>query len=459
MFRFIIGPHVVLMLIASTATGVNIDDYGAAGDAATWDHAAIQAAINAAGPGGLVEFSPGKTYVSCAHIRPLAGQTLRGNGAVLKRCDAVTALLTQNAVSGTQVLEVSDPSVFEIGQSLTPVKGPGGYADGEFVIEHILESVNGQVLTVSNALKQDYPAGSIVTVKFDQIHVANTSTNVVIEDLVFDGNRESNNIYLSWTDNKAIRGFSDLIVRNSTFQNLPGNGITAFGTNVLIADNIFRDLDGPIVHLSGNRPVNGSSVTIARNVVSNTNEQADRMQHSEGVITISAYNYSINVLDNVVDNAAVPFISRFHAEMGDWLIRGNRVSRTAGIFFAKVWPGEALTDITFENNIFRNVGESRSLRREGAEPIKRFNFINNQLIGGSLNLEGLEDSEITGNTIKSCNIDPIVLTGDTNVSIAANDTSDEYCLFTLQVEAVRHQSFWDRLRHNLSEFLAHLIGH
>lgn len=432
LFRLIVSPYFALMLIASPAVGVNVDDYGAVGDGVTWDHAAIQTAINAAGKRGLIEFTAGKTYVACAEIRPLHYQTLRGNGAVLKRCDAPTTQLTQDASAGSEILAVNDPSVFEIGQSLTPVKGHGGYADGEFVIKHALESVNGSVLKISNGLRQDYPAGSIVTVKFDQIRTS--SLNVVIDGLVFEGNRENNNIYLSWTENRAIRSDSNVIIRNSTFQNLPGNGISAFGTNVLIADNIFRDLDGPIVHLSGNEPKNGSSVTIARNSVSNTNEQYERMIHSQGVITISSHNYSINVLDNVVENAPIPFISSFHHGMSDWLVRGNRVSGTNGIFIAKVKNNDRdpLSDITFEGNTFRNVGESWTFRKAWAEPISRFKFINNRIIGGSLNLKGLRDSRISGNTIKSCNVDPILVTDDRNVRITDNETTNDYCLLTLK---------------------------
>ena len=431
LFRLFVTPYVALMLVASPAAGISVDDYGAVGDGVTWDHAAIQRAINAVGPGGLIEFSAGKTYVACARIRPLANQTLRGNGAVLKRCDAVTAQLTEGASEGSQILAVNDPSVFEIGQSLTPVKGHGGYADGEFVIKHALESVNGSVLKISNGLRQDYPAGSIVTVKFDQIRAF--SLNVVIDGLVFEGNRENNNIYLSWTENRAISSTSNVIIRNSTFQNLPGNGISAFGTNVLIADNIFRNLDGPIVHLSGNKPKNGSSVTIARNSVSNTNEQYERMIHSQGVITISAHNYSINVLDNIVENAPVPFISKFHHGMSDWLVRGNRVSGTNGIFIARVKNNDRdpLSDITFEGNTFRNVGESWTFRKAWAEPISRFKFINNRILGGSLNLKGLHDSRISGNTIKSCKRNPIIVTDKRNVRITDNETTNNYCLLTL----------------------------
>jgi hypothetical protein len=40
----------------------NVDDYGAAGNGSTDDSAAINAAVAAAGVGGTVTLSPGKTY-------------------------------------------------------------------------------------------------------------------------------------------------------------------------------------------------------------------------------------------------------------------------------------------------------------------------------------------------------------------------------------------------------------
>jgi hypothetical protein len=91
---------IVLLGVGSTANAVNVDDFGAVGDGKTWDHNAIQAAINAAGIGGVVEFSPGKVYVQCKNLLPAQGQVLRGNGAILKRCDPPLARLLEDAAAG-----------------------------------------------------------------------------------------------------------------------------------------------------------------------------------------------------------------------------------------------------------------------------------------------------------------------------------------------------------------------
>jgi hypothetical protein len=423
----------VFYLLPACAFAVSVEDFGALGDGVTWDHAAIQAAMNAAGDGGEVEFVAGKTYIQCKQLLPRPRQTIRGNGAVLKRCDAVTATLLQEAQAGARTLIVDDPSAFELGQSLTPVKGAGGATEGESVISHYLQLISGNQITIQNPLLQSYPAGSIVTAKFDQLYIANLSTDVTVENLVFDGNRARNNLYLAWTDNKAIRGYSGLTVSRSTFRYLPGNGITVFGTRVVIDRNGFHDLDGPALHLSGNDPINGSSVVVSNNGMRRTNAQAARMQHSEGVITISAFNNSIRILRNTVINAPVPFISRFHADMRDWLIRGNTVYGTQGVFIAKVWPGSALSNVVWEDNSFFNTGEGHTIWNPGAELITGFTFRNNRFIGGNLRLDRLTQSEILANTIKSCRVAPLALTNSPNVVVSGNIEDAQYCPLRLQV--------------------------
>lgn len=425
--------YALLPLVACRAMAVNVDDFGAIGDGVTWDHAAIQSAINAAGPGGIVEFAAGKTYVQCAQIAPLAGQTLRGNGATLKRCDPPQAHLVADASADAWTLTVDDAGVFALGASITPVTGSGGYADGEFVVNHFVTQKSGNILTITRGLSRAYPAGSLVTMKFDQVYVGNASTNVTVDGLNFDGNRSRFNAYLTWTDNQAVRGAPGLVVKNSSFKDLPGNGIMIYGTNVYVHDNSFLNLDGAIAHLSDTDPIDGSAVTIADNFASGTNLQAARMQHTEGVITISVRNNSVRVIGNNIGEADVPFISPFHDDMRDWLVQRNSVYGTAGAFFALSWRGTSLTDVIFDANAFVNVGVSRTERRNTGPGIENFAFTNNEIIGGSLQLDGLRGGVVTGNTIKTCGVQPVAITNSTDVAFGANVQIEDYCLLRLQL--------------------------
>ena len=182
-------------------------------------------------------------------------------------------------------------------------------------------------------------------------------------------------------------------------------------------------------------PGNGSSIIVSNNGMRRTNAQAARMQHSEGVITISAFNNSIRILRNTVINAPVPFISRLHADMRDWIIRGNTVYGTQGVFLAKVWPGSALTDVVWEDNAFFNTGEGRTIWNPGAELITGFSFRNNRIIGGNLRLDRLTASEVTGNIIKSCNVAPLAITNGTNMVVSGNSEDRQYCALRVRVTA------------------------
>ncbi len=63
---------------------VTPEQHGAKGDGSTDDTTAITAALAAAGAGGTVQFTPGKTYKTTSQIAiPAAGMTLIGYGAVI----------------------------------------------------------------------------------------------------------------------------------------------------------------------------------------------------------------------------------------------------------------------------------------------------------------------------------------------------------------------------------------
>ena len=81
----LIGLGVLTIVGAGLAqTTVNPDSLGAVGDGTTWDHDAIQLAIDTAGVGGTIVLTHGKTYSICKQILLFEGQTLVGNGATFK---------------------------------------------------------------------------------------------------------------------------------------------------------------------------------------------------------------------------------------------------------------------------------------------------------------------------------------------------------------------------------------
>ena len=86
----------LLLTLSKIGLGqVQVDDYGAFGNGITDDSAAIQDAIDAAGVGGLVEFTPGRIYIVCRALRPKESQTIDLKWAVIKRCNEIVTQLNE----------------------------------------------------------------------------------------------------------------------------------------------------------------------------------------------------------------------------------------------------------------------------------------------------------------------------------------------------------------------------
>ena len=94
-----------------------LPDPGAAGAASP---SAFRAAVDAAGAGGTVSLTSGKTYVLCTAVHiPHDDLTLEGNGARLRRCPENASTLTAPAPQGSTSVVVAHPERFEEGMWIT----------------------------------------------------------------------------------------------------------------------------------------------------------------------------------------------------------------------------------------------------------------------------------------------------------------------------------------------------
>jgi hypothetical protein len=112
-------------------SGVSVLAYGAAGDGVTDDTAAIQAAIDAAGPGQVVFFPTG-VYLISAPIVPLRGQRLQGTwqvrymAAIAPESAALQGSMLKASPSFVgEAMIVCDPSSFGVHVVTLGIVGPG----------------------------------------------------------------------------------------------------------------------------------------------------------------------------------------------------------------------------------------------------------------------------------------------------------------------------------------------
>lgn len=376
---------------------VRVDDFGAAGNGVANDDAAIKAAINAAGPHGTVVFTAGKTYTVRSRLVPLNGQTWKGNGATLRRADEIKTFLIADAQEGDNFLMVQNPAAYTIGMTVTPIRGPNGQADVEHAGNFAITAIDGNKLTLARMLTKSYSAGNPVVNYFDQVGGYTGIDRMEIDSLYFDGNRTNNDTLVVWSRNRAIATNSKARIANSFFANLPGDGIAALGENLLIEHNQFLDGNTAGIHLSGN--FFDEDVVFRQNSLFRLNERAAQAGHSEGAITISQAANHVRLLQNLVFDTKTAFSGLFRGEMGDWDISHNNIADVDRLFLGESVGASPLHDIRWQENRAQDVGHSVLYTVAENHLIQRFEFVENRILDGSLELSNLNDSLVWGNTI------------------------------------------------------------
>jgi hypothetical protein len=337
------------------------------------EHNAIQEAIELAGEGGRVVFESGTTYRVCKMITALPDQLWQTSGAApatLKRCDAVVGTLTADVLAGATELPVADNSIFEVGMWVSPVlAGRDDFHAGELT-HHPVLSLNGEAIQVGNGLNQDYAAGAKVVTSFTMVRDA---PGVIFEGLVFDGNAANNDHFVSWARHSSLWMASDgSAVRHSQFVASQGDAISLLGTLNDIRYNVFRNLNGSALHLSGAR-----QAVFANNQVVSSNLKADRVNHAEAAITWSLNNEDIAIQNNCIQDipaAAFGDIIAHGANRGA-TITDNQVCRVNSLLEAFTVETAAL-ELDFSANVVESGGRIQ-LRGKGGASLEGVSVRNN----------------------------------------------------------------------------------
>jgi hypothetical protein len=293
------------------------EDYGAVGDGVADDSAAIKAAI---ATGRTVVLDRPKTYLIAQEIGGFApGQVLEGSGATLKRARQVqTTTDTPVTSGGTVHITVANPAGLDVGASIVLDAGGGNYDKKARPIA----SVDGNTITVSSPFGitasgtiQVYTAGAMLMPR----------ERCRIRNVRFDGNR-SNWSWAKWWHNSAIScaNSDDVAVEGCVFVDLPGEGVVVNDSHsARVLSNTFRSVNGNAVHYGGVSGCRGGRVIGNRFL--DTNLKAADVEHSEGVVCVSAFVSDLLVHGNHMANGLVAVGSIDSSDNLDITISGNEI--------------------------------------------------------------------------------------------------------------------------------------
>ena len=396
---------IVTVLIVAACSGfglaqtvVNVDTLGAMGDGVTWDHEAIQTALDTAGPGGTIHFTHGKTYVTCRQIDVYSDRLVIGNGATLKRCDKVSSTLTAPATTGASQVTVADASGFEEDLAIVVYSGPSN-GEGEAKNIHRIVSIVGSTITFTSTLQRNYPAGSTVAVLDDMIKVSGTDSR--IEGLVIDGNRRNNEGWIAWQRGTGVVTVgSDIQVRNNLFVDCWSNCLKPFSTNNLeITGNVFDSVAAAVIHLSST-----DSMLFENNRMLHTNYSPD-VGHSEATITWSALNQYMTVRGNCIYDSGQGAFGSINLKHNKAItIEDNDVCSTEGFFDARYQeaPSTGFEDherMIVRDNVAVDVKRSRITNWAETIPLDNFVFEDNVIVNGYMEFSGLDGASIRDNEV------------------------------------------------------------
>jgi hypothetical protein len=176
---------------------------------------------------------------------------------------------------------------------------------------------------------------------------------VVFEGLVFDGNAQNNDHFVSWAKHSSLWLTGEgSRVRHSRFIHSQGDAISNQGLSSIVEFNEFADLNGSAIHLSS-----AVQTVVRNNHIWKTNQQAERVQHAEAAITWSLFNTDIRVENNCSRDIPVAAFGDIFVHGGNRgaSIQNNQICRTRSLL--TVLSTEDLTaKLVLSNNVIERGG-------------------------------------------------------------------------------------------------------
>ncbi len=304
------------------------EGFGAVGSGVVDDTLALRAAITAAGVGGRVRLKPGKTYLLSGRLSLLAGQTLEGYGAAIKRCNQISSATTTGiAIGPAPVIQVASGALFAVGQDVTVYSG-ATYDPRP----HRIAAIAGNNLTVESAFTVAFPSGGTVITCAPLLTSA--ANNVRVLGLEINGNRANNTGFAKWETHAGIyisgRG---VIIRDCYIHDEVAEGIELGGDGCIADNNFIMDCGGNGVHFTG-----CAGGKARGNYVKNVNILGASPGHADGGIIFSNVTGDSIITGNYVDTAISGIASIDSVDNSSVVISGNVIKNCTTTAIEGIFP-------------------------------------------------------------------------------------------------------------------------
>lgn len=312
----------------------------------------IQAAVDYAARlgGGTVQLNPG-TYTLRNAIYLPSNIRLRGCGpeTIITKIASETVSLADDSNWFDQEITLSEAGGFRVGDGiLLQTKNP--HHGGTDVIKRTIVARSGNRLKLNDGLRENvWLSGDPTCSSLFPLLTSERTSNVIIEDLVLDGNGSNNaNINGNYAGCIFLQDCNRFTIRNVEARNYNGDGISFQVCHDVVVEECYSHDNANL----GIHPGSGSQRPLIRN---------NRMHRNTiGLFWCWGVKYGLAEDNEMVDNRSYG-ISIGHCDT-DNVMRRNRVSGSGkvGVLFRDAsrgrdfWPNRNLLE---DNAIVDNGGE------------------------------------------------------------------------------------------------------
>lgn len=372
------------------------------------DYEKIQIALNNSKDGDIIQLG-NNTYTIDHGLQVTKNITIQGaDSSVIKRANETVYALASTAnaadsvvhlVSASGIME-GDPIIVSTASGWGTTSNPG-YVDTVIGNDVYLTAALGN----SNGGATSFASGSLVlkSVQYFSFQgVSHLSTKgVLIKNIIFDGNKANNTTNLVYNHNMGIlnSGRRKVTIDGCFFKNSPSE--TLLGSNMVITNNIFKNLNGSIFHSStdiSEIEPDEFQTTITGNVADSTNLISTSITgHSEGAFTSSNsggyMSISNNIVTNIVNDAVIgslyPSTTVHDNGTNNLIFSGNVVSNASRVvYLIDTTTAGTFQNVYIKNNYWNNVGKVNIDR----ELVLRPNMIIDQYSNGVDSVKKSNDS-------------------------------------------------------------------